>query len=112
LKRLGAPIVMVCALMFAFAPIVDGVVCGLGAADFGQAAVAGPAEAGDPQPAKSPLDSDASCVHGHCHHGSISAPGDGSDAATVRLAASALTGQATSAGPSAFLSGIERPPRA
>lgn len=103
---------MVCALMFAFAPLVDSVICGSTADDAGKASVAAVVETSEHAPAKSTADSDASCVHGHCHHGAVGIPRDGSDAASVRLVSVSLPQPAGVTEPSAYLSGIERPPRA
>lgn len=112
LKRLGAPLVLAITLMFAFAPLVDSFVCGPAPNEAGQAGVAALVETGEHAPARSMADSDASCLHGHCHHGAVGIPRDGSDAASVRFASASLPQPAGTNEPSAFLSGIERPPRA
>jgi hypothetical protein len=111
LKRLGAPLVIACALMFAFAPLVDSFVCGTSADSGGQTSAAAVVETSEHEPVRSMAGSDGSCVHGHCHHGAT-VPRDGSDASTVRLASVSLPEPVGTTEPSAFLSGIERPPRA
>lgn len=112
LKRFGAPLVMACALMFAFAPLVDSFVCGAIADTGGQTSAAAVVETSEHEPVRSMADSDASCVHGHCHHGAIGIPRDGSDVSSIRLASVSLPEPVGRTEPSAFLSGIERPPRA
>jgi len=112
LKRLGAHLVVACALMLAFAPLADSVLCGPVMDPASQASVQTAVETNDQSPVRPPVDSDASCIHGHCHHGAIAIPREGADVASVRMTSASVPQPAGSTGPSAFLSGIERPPRA
>lgn len=110
LRRLGAPLALICALAFAVAPLADGVICGMEDRSGGEATVSLTGADADHGPGGS-SDTAGHCTHGHCHHGSAALRQDGSEKATTPLLVADLHPAATSAPPSAFLANVERPPR-
>ena len=110
MKRFFAPLVLICALMFAAAPIADSFICGSADGDGGT--VTAVVDADHPEPGKSPLDADMLCAHGHCHHASLDAPVQRAQLATIRLVTAAPNWANTTSLSSAYLASVERPPRA
>lgn len=108
LERLIRPLLLVCVLMLAVGPGIDGFTCGLEPANAEAASVTiahddGPG-AGDPV-------DHAVCGHGHCHHPSRLA-GDDSAPTPVVYATAELTPPLAMLPPSASLPAPKRPPRA
>ncbi|MDO9223361.1 MAG: hypothetical protein Q7U20_06580 [Caulobacter sp.] len=106
--RLGKPLMVVCALMLAFAPIADGLICGLEPAT----AEAGVLDAGHDGDNRDSSDPDhAVCAHGHCHHGSALTGGADIQVATALYAETVSDRMAAPQPPSANQPTLKRPPR-
>lgn len=110
LKRLAAPLVVALAVIFAFGPVADGLVCGPD--DDASLTQVLAANSGEQTPPNSDIDEHALCSHGHCHHGSMAIPGSNAADAEPLLTAEASPTASSAAISSAYLSSVERPPRA
>lgn len=106
--RLGRPLMVVCALMLAFGPIADGLICGTEPAT----AEAGVLDLGHDDGDSGSADPDHTiCAHGHCHHASAVTNGGEVQVATALHTAAALDRIAAPQPPSANQPTLERPPR-
>lgn len=109
IKRLAAPLVVALVVMFAVGPVADGLVCG---PDDGPSSTQVTAMSSDQErPTKPDFEEHAVCSHGHCHHASLAIPSDGADQIEPLHMADAPQLTAGARRSSAYLSGVERPPR-
>ena len=109
LERLAKPLLVACALMLAFAPIVDGVMCGPEPASAeGEMLVAG---FGGDDDITTSVDH-AVCVHGHCHDAPPLANGGEAHVATIQYAEAEAIFSVSVQPPSATQPTLKRPPRA
>lgn len=106
--RLGRPLMVVCALMLAFGPIADGLICGTDSAT-AEAGVLDPGHDGGESGSADP--DHAVCAHGHCHHASAVTGSGEVQVATALYTAAALDRIAAPQPPSANQPTLERPPR-
>ncbi len=108
LERLTKPLLVACALMLAFGPIVDGVMCG----------PEPPSAGGEMLVSDLGGDDDietgvvhAVCVHGHCHDAPPLANGGEADVASIRYAEAEAVFSVSVQPPSATQPTLKRPPR-
>ena len=106
--RLARPLMVVCALMLAFGPIADGLICGTEPAT----AEASLLDLGHDDGDSGSADPDhAVCAHGHCHHASALTGREEVQVATALYTAAALDRIAAPQPPSANQPTLKRPPR-
>lgn len=108
LERLTKPLLVACAVMLAFGPIVDGVMCGPEPASAESEMLVSGFGGGDDM--ETGVDH-AVCAHGHCHDAPPLANGDEAHVTTVRYAEAEAIFSVSVQPPSATQPTLERPPR-
>jgi len=106
--RLGRPLMVVCAMILAFAPIADGLICGLEPAT-AEAGVLDTGRNGDDGAAGNP--EHTVCAHGHCHHGAALTSDGDIQVASALYAGTVQQRVAAPQPPSANQPSLKRPPR-